>query len=75
MKLPPVAKNGQANGRREDLLAFGDDLGDLDMIREAGVGVLMKNARPNLHGQAGILSEYTNEEEGVARFLADYFHL
>ena len=63
------------NGRREDLLAFGDDLGDLDMIREAGVGVLMKNARPNLHGQAGILSEYTNEEEGVARFLVDYFSL
>lgn len=62
-------------GSREDLLAFGDDLGDLDMLRYAGVGVLMKNARPHLHGQAGVVSEYTHEEDGVARFLEDYFSL
>ena len=62
-------------GSREELLAFGDDLGDLDMIRWAGVGVLMKNARPNLHGQAGILSKYSHEEDGVARFLEEYFTL
>lgn len=56
-----------------DVIAFGDDLGDLDMLREAGVGVLMKNARPELHGQADYISEYTNDEDGVVRFLEDYF--
>lgn len=60
-------------GNPEDIIAFGDDHGDLDMLREAGVGVLMKNARPELHGKTGYISEYTNEEDGVARFLAKYF--
>ena len=62
-------------GTLADVIAFGDDLGDMDMLREAGVGVLMKNARPELHGQADYISEYTNDEDGVAKFLIDWFHM
>ena len=62
-------------GSLEDVIAFGDDLGDLDMLREAGVGVLMKNARPELFGKTDYISEYTNDEDGVARFLVDWFGL
>ncbi len=62
-------------GRPEDVIAFGDDYGDLDMLREAGVGVMMKNGRPDLLGQTSYISEYTNDEDGVARFLADWFEL
>lgn len=58
-----------------DIIAFGDDEGDLDMLREAGVGVLMKNARPQFHQHPLVLSQYTNDEDGVARFLLDYFHV
>ena len=60
-------------GSLNDVIAFGDDLGDLDMLREAGVGVLMKNANPQLHGQTGHISAYTNDEDGVAKFLEAYF--
>lgn len=60
-------------GSLADVIAFGDDYGDMDMLREAGVGVLMKNANPKLHGQTSHISEFTNDEDGVARFLADYF--
>ena len=60
-------------GKLEDVMAFGDDLGDLDMLREAGVGVLMKNARPELMGATSHISKYTNDEDGVARFLSDWF--
>lgn len=62
-------------GNLADVLAFGDDLGDMDMLREAGVGVLMKNALPVLHDQGVQLSEWRNDEDGVARFLAKYFEL
>ena len=61
-----------------DVLAFGDDSGDIGMICEAGVGVLMKNAKPDIiesvQGYPNVkVSEYTNGEDGVALFLADYF--
>lgn len=62
-------------GSLGDVIAFGDDLGDLDMLREAGVGVLMKNAREQLHGQTSHISTYTNNEDGVARFLEEYFNM
>ncbi len=55
-----------------DVIAFGDDWGDLDMLKEAGVGVLMKNAKEALHSLCPTLSDYTNDEDGVARFLLEY---
>lgn len=60
-----------------DVLAFGDDVGDLKMLYEAGIGVLMKNANPDLVASVDkasiLISEYTNHDGGVAMFLADYF--
>lgn len=62
-------------GSMADVLAFGDDRGDIPMLREAGVGVLMKNAKPELLAGFPLVSDYTNDEDGVARFLTKYFHL
>ena len=64
----------------QDVIAFGDDIGDVDMLREAGVGVLMCNAREVLKndftGQEGcVISKYSHDEDGVARFLEEYFGL
>lgn len=79
----PQATKAQGNrnlvhllgGSMDDVIAFGDDNGDIAMLQDAGIGVLMKNAKPELHSQCGVLSEYTNNEDGVARFLQSYFHL
>lgn len=60
-------------GALEDVIAFGDDYGDFEMLEEAGVGVMMKNGRPELLGKTSQISEYTNDEDGVARFLLDWF--
>lgn len=62
-------------GKLEDIIAFGDDYGDFDMLREAGVGVMMKNGRPELLGKTSHISEFTNDEDGVARFLAKWFDI
>lgn len=62
-------------GDLADVIAFGDDFGDIDMLKEAGVGVLMCNAKPHLHDQCKYISKYTNDEDGVAHFLAEHFGL
>lgn len=62
-------------GSMDDVIAFGDDNGDIAMLQDAGIGVLMKNAKPELHGQCRTISKYTNDEDGVARFLQSYFNL
>lgn len=62
-------------GTLDDVIAFGDDYGDMDMLREAGVGVMMKNGRPELLGKTSHISEFTNDQDGVARFLVKYFNL
>ena len=62
-------------GSLEEVIAFGDDLGDLEMLQQAGLGVLMINAKKELHGQVAQMSEYSNDEDGVARFLVKHFDL
>lgn len=62
-------------GTLDDVIAFGDDYGDFEMLKEARVGVMMKNGRPELLGKASHISEYTNDEDAVARFLVDWFAL
>ena len=55
-----------------DTLAFGDSTNDLDMLRLAGVGVAMANARQEAKDAAGTVTG-TNLEDGVAQTLAEYF--
>ena len=79
----PDATKAQGNRKLMELLgstlseviAFGDDLGDLEMLQQAGLGVLMKNARPELHSLCSHISDYTNDQDGVARFLVRHFGL
>ena len=62
-------------GSLEDVIAFGDDLGDLEMLQQAGIGVLMINAKEEHHAKVAVMSEYSNNEDGVARFLVKHFDL
>ncbi len=59
---------------KERIIAFGDGANDLDMIDYAGVGVAMANAIDELKSLANHITD-TNEEHGVANFLANYFEL
>ncbi|WP_179394084.1 Cof-type HAD-IIB family hydrolase [Lacticaseibacillus absianus] len=53
-----------------DIIAFGDDMNDLDMIEYAGVGVAMANARPAILAAADAVTPTTNDQDGVANYLA-----
>lgn len=52
--------------KAEEVLAFGDDRNDADMIRFAGVGVAMENAIEELRADADWVTA-SNAEAGVAR--------
>lgn len=54
-----------------DVVAFGDDHNDVPLFRRAGCAVAMGNAVPELKALAHVVAA-TNEEDGVARFLASW---
>lgn len=56
---------------REEIMAFGDGLNDLRMIREVGTGVAMGNARDEVKAAADYIT-LSNDEEGVAHFIEEY---
>ncbi len=49
----------------QEFMAFGDDTNDLEMIQEAGVGVAMDNAIPQLKAVANRIT-LSNNDDGVA---------
>lgn len=55
-----------------DIAAFGDDYVDIEMIKLCGIGIAVKNAIPEVKDAADYVTE-SNENDGVARFIEDYF--
>lgn len=56
---------------REEIIACGDSYNDLDMIRYAGLGVAVANARPSVREAADLVTA-SNAEDGVARVIEKY---
>ena len=57
------------NRDKKDLIAFGDEQNDREMLAFAGKGYAMKNANPALLPYADEQLPLTNEEDGVAHAL------
>ncbi len=55
------------------VVAFGDNLNDLPMLRAASVGVAVENALPEVKDEAA-LTIGPNSAHSVARFILDDFH-
>lgn len=55
----------------EDVVAFGDHLNDLTMLRWAGRGIVMKGAYPDLLDRFTDRTTATNAEDGVALMIED----
>ena len=56
----------------ENIIAFGDGLNDVEMLKKCGIGVAMKNALPEVKEQADYITSRTNNENGVVEFLKEY---
>jgi Cof subfamily protein (haloacid dehalogenase superfamily) len=69
-----VAEWATARGfRREQVMAVGDNLNDLEMLQFAGLPVVMGNAAPSLRACAnGWIFTSSNDEAGVARAIREH---
>lgn len=56
---------------REDVIACGDGLNDLTMIKYAGLGVAMGNAQPAVKEAADVVT-LSNDEEGLVPIIEKY---
>lgn len=54
---------------REGVVAIGDSGNDLHMIRWAGLGIAMSNARPEVKAVADWITSLDNEHDGVAEAI------
>ena len=52
----------------KDVIAFGDDYNDVDMLKFCGIGVCVKNAVNDAKEVADEVCE-TNENDGVAKWI------
>ena len=58
----------------ENCMAFGDGLNDLTMVRDAGLGVAMANAVPEVLAAAKHIAP-SNDDDGVAAAIEHFQHL
>jgi len=56
----------------EDVIAFGDDYNDIEIIEESGKGIAMENAVSELKEKADFITK-SNDEDGVAFYLEKLF--
>lgn len=59
---------------REELAACGDGYNDMPMIRYAGLGIAMANAKEPVREAADVIT-LSNDEDGIAAALEKYFEL
>ncbi|MCL6459458.1 MAG: Cof-type HAD-IIB family hydrolase [Gorillibacterium sp.] len=57
--------------RMDQVIAMGDSLNDLKMIRSAGLGVAMGNAQDGVKAAADVITS-SNDEDGVALIIKEY---
>ena len=55
------------------VMAFGDHGNDVDLLASCGYGVAMKNGSAQAKKAAKYISDYTNNEKGVLRFINSFF--
>ncbi|MDD2494478.1 MAG: Cof-type HAD-IIB family hydrolase [Tissierellia bacterium] len=59
----------------EEIISFGDDNNDIEMLKNSGVGVAMKNGTEEVLKAGKIISEYDNNNFGVSVELNKLFNI
>jgi hypothetical protein len=66
------AAAAELNVAREEVMAVGDNLNDLEMLHYAGTGVIMGNAQTALRSVERFHTTATNDEDGVALAIEQF---
>ncbi len=59
----------------DHIIAIGDGHNDIEMLNMAKYGVALKNSHPDLLAKAKIIYDKTNIEDGVIRYLSNFFNI
>lgn len=59
----------------KECIAFGDASNDMEMLQMAGLGIAVANATPECKSAADFVSEFTNNQDAVAKELRRIFSL
>lgn len=57
-----------------EVMAFGDTSNDNEMLKDAGWGVCLKQGSDDTKACADAITDYTNEEDGLGRYLLDHWY-
>lgn len=58
---------------KDDLITFGDGPNDIEMIKLAKDGIAMKNAKQELKDVADYVTDFDNDNDGIANYLIQYY--
>jgi len=58
----------------ENIMVIGDGDNDIEMLKDAGIAVVMANGSASAKAEADLLAG-SNDEEGWGRFIESYFQL
>lgn len=61
--------------KSEEIIAIGDDNNDIEMIKNAGLGIAMKNATKEVKAASDLVTEQINDDSGVGLVLKEVFKL
>lgn len=61
--------------KNDEIIAFGDGLNDIDMIKKCGIGVALSNALPIVKENANFVTTYDHNHDGVIEFLKEYLNV
>lgn len=61
--------------KRKDIIAFGDEHNDEEMLEYVGWGVAMKNGVEKTKAVANDITTETNDEDGLAKYLENYLDI
>ena len=60
------------NINQNEIITFGDNINDLKMIQNAGLGIAMKGCSPRVSNIANYITEFDNNNDGVAKTLEKF---
>lgn len=61
--------------KKEETMAFGDYLNDIEMLQMAQYSYAMKNAQPEVKAVANFVTKYDNNEQGVLNTIAEMLNI
>lgn len=63
------------NINKDEIIAFGDGLNDIDMLKKCGIGIALKNALPIVKKNANYVTNFDHNHDGVIEFLKEYLNV